>query len=208
MWTICSRCTMARARRSGPVTATGSSEHGRRSSPERRSGRAYWRHRPSAAARTAEYWSASRRPATSSGRGATGRGFWMARRCTSRWWASTMEPRRHENWMDKPLVKINANLTAALDLTVAQRLAGEHRLSFMGDTKGGAFDISAEVAPKMLAAPLNPNGRPNADVVRPWVNGRTSPAGRAICGSSTSARTCQRRTLRCTSCRSSMCEST
>ncbi|MDP8921466.1 MAG: hypothetical protein M3O34_01105 [Chloroflexota bacterium] len=41
----------------------------------------------------------------------------------------------------------------------------------MGDTKGGAFDIPPEVAARMLAAPLNPNGRPNSDVVRPWVNG-------------------------------------
>ena len=41
----------------------------------------------------------------------------------------------------------------------------------MGDTKGGPFDITADVAAQMLAAPLNPNGRPNSDVVRPWVNG-------------------------------------
>ena len=68
--------------------------------------------------------------------------------------------------------KINANLTAALDLTVARRLPENAGLSFMGDTKGGAFDISAEVAAQMLAAPLNPNGRPNSDVVRPWVNGQ------------------------------------
>ena len=41
----------------------------------------------------------------------------------------------------------------------------------MGDTKGGAFDIPDKLAQEMLAAPLNPNGRPNSDVVRPWVNG-------------------------------------
>ena len=40
----------------------------------------------------------------------------------------------------------------------------------MGTTKVGPFDIDAETARKMLAAPLNPNGRSNADVVRPWVN--------------------------------------
>ena len=28
-----------------------------------------------------------------------------------------------------------------------------------------------KLAQEMLAAPLNPNGRPNSDVVRPWVNG-------------------------------------
>jgi len=41
----------------------------------------------------------------------------------------------------------------------------------MGDTKGGPFDIPPDLAHKMLAASGNPNGRPNSDVVRPWVNG-------------------------------------
>jgi type II restriction/modification system DNA methylase subunit YeeA len=39
------------------------------------------------------------------------------------------------------------------------------------DTKGGAFDISGELARQWLALPLNPNGRPNTDVLKPWVNG-------------------------------------
>jgi type II restriction/modification system DNA methylase subunit YeeA len=42
----------------------------------------------------------------------------------------------------------------------------------MGDTKGGAFDISGELARLWLKAPLNPNGRPNSDVLRPWRNGQ------------------------------------
>ena len=58
-----------------------------------------------------------------------------------------------------------------MDLTRAQRLGENLNLSFMGDTKGGAFDIPDKLAQEMLAAPLNPNGRPNSDVVRPWVNG-------------------------------------
>lgn len=40
----------------------------------------------------------------------------------------------------------------------------------MGDTKGGPFDISEKVAVALLANP-NPDGRTNADVVRPWANG-------------------------------------
>ena len=40
----------------------------------------------------------------------------------------------------------------------------------MGDTKGGPFDIDAATARALLASP-NPDGRSNADVVRPWVNG-------------------------------------
>ena len=41
----------------------------------------------------------------------------------------------------------------------------------MGDTKGGAFDISGELARKWLQLPSNPNGRPNSNVLRPWMNG-------------------------------------
>jgi type II restriction/modification system DNA methylase subunit YeeA len=41
----------------------------------------------------------------------------------------------------------------------------------MGDTKGGAFDVPGELARRWLLLPLNPNGRPNSDVLRPWMNG-------------------------------------
>ena len=41
----------------------------------------------------------------------------------------------------------------------------------MGDTKGGPFDIPGTLAKEMLARP-NPHGRSNAEVIRPWVNGR------------------------------------
>jgi type II restriction/modification system DNA methylase subunit YeeA len=66
---------------------------------------------------------------------------------------------------------IHANLTAGTDLTMAQRLAENLNIVYMGDTKGGAFDIGFREAETMLRAPLNPNGRSNVDVVRPWVNG-------------------------------------
>jgi hypothetical protein len=68
--------------------------------------------------------------------------------------------------------RINSDLTAgALDLTKAKRLDENLGVSFMGDTKGGAFDVSGELARSWLALPLNPNGRPNSDVLRPWRNG-------------------------------------
>jgi len=70
-----------------------------------------------------------------------------------------------------PAAAIHADLTGALDLTAARRLPENGGLAFMGDTKGGAFDIPGALARAMLAAPSNPNGRPNSDVVRPWVNG-------------------------------------
>jgi type II restriction/modification system DNA methylase subunit YeeA len=71
----------------------------------------------------------------------------------------------------KPTVKINADLTGSTDLTRAQRLIGNLNVAFMGDTKGGAFDTSGELARAWLRLPSNPNGRPNSDVLRPWRNG-------------------------------------
>ena len=56
------------------------------------------------------------------------------------------------------------------DVTRARRLAANLGISFMGDTKGGPFDILESQAKQFLASP-NPDGRPNSDVVRPWING-------------------------------------
>lgn len=70
-----------------------------------------------------------------------------------------------------PVAAIHPDLSGALNLTAAARLEENSGLAFMGDTKGGAFDIDGDVARAMLAAPVNPNGRSNSDVVRPWVNG-------------------------------------
>lgn len=42
----------------------------------------------------------------------------------------------------------------------------------MGDTKGGAFDVPGELARVWLQFPTNPNGRMNAEVLRPWRNGQ------------------------------------
>jgi type II restriction/modification system DNA methylase subunit YeeA len=63
---------------------------------------------------------------------------------------------------------INPDLTSGLDLTVARRLQENLGLAFMGDTKGGPFDIDAAAAKQILASP-NPDGRSNWDVVKPWV---------------------------------------
>ncbi|MCX6551508.1 MAG: N-6 DNA methylase [Acidobacteria bacterium] len=70
----------------------------------------------------------------------------------------------------KPTVAINADLTYGADLTAARRLARNAGLSFMADTKGGAFDVSNDKAEGWLRLP-SPNGRPNSDVLRPWANG-------------------------------------
>jgi type II restriction/modification system DNA methylase subunit YeeA len=73
--------------------------------------------------------------------------------------------------LDGELVEfINADLTSGANTASAHRLKENEGLCFMGTTKVGPFDIDAETARKMLDAPLNPNGRPNSDVVKPWVN--------------------------------------
>ena len=61
--------------------------------------------------------------------------------------------------------------TAGVDLTRVQQLDQNRGVAFMGDTKGGPFGVPGEKAREWLRAPANPNGRPNADVLRPWMNG-------------------------------------
>ena len=70
----------------------------------------------------------------------------------------------------RPVAVINANLTADVDLTRARRLRENLGIAFMGDTKGGPFDVPGTIAREWLRRP-NPDGRDNRDVVRPWVNG-------------------------------------
>ncbi len=70
-----------------------------------------------------------------------------------------------------PVASINANLTVGIDLTRARRLSENLGIAFMGDTKGGPFDIPDELAQEILNSP-NPHNKSNAEVVRPWVNGR------------------------------------
>jgi type II restriction/modification system DNA methylase subunit YeeA len=72
----------------------------------------------------------------------------------------------------KPVARIGSDLAASRsDLTTARPLAENKGVAFMGDTKGGAFDIPGDLARHWLQLPLNPNGRPNSDVLRPWMNG-------------------------------------
>jgi hypothetical protein len=71
----------------------------------------------------------------------------------------------------RAVAAIHANLAAAsADITAAQRLCANGEIAFMGDTKGGAFDLTEEQAVAMLSEP-NPHGWPNSDVLIPWVNG-------------------------------------
>ena len=76
----------------------------------------------------------------------------------------------------EPADEIHSDLTArrggaGTDLTGAKRMATNIGVAFMGDTKGGPFNVPGELAREWLSLPANPNGRPNADVLKPWVNG-------------------------------------
>jgi hypothetical protein len=68
-----------------------------------------------------------------------------------------------------PAQAINASLAVGDD-AVSVPLPENKGISFMGDTKGGAFDIEPEQAATLLKEP-NASGKSNSDVVRPWVNG-------------------------------------
>jgi type II restriction/modification system DNA methylase subunit YeeA len=70
----------------------------------------------------------------------------------------------------KSVEQINPNLTATTDVTTAKELKANLDVAFMGTTKGGAFDIPESRALELLSAP-NPQGKPNSDIVVPWVNG-------------------------------------
>jgi hypothetical protein len=70
-----------------------------------------------------------------------------------------------------PVTAINADLSTGLDLTRAVPLKVNSGICFQGPVEVGDFDIDFDLAVSMLPAP-NPLGRPNSDVVRPWLNGR------------------------------------
>lgn len=73
----------------------------------------------------------------------------------------------------KPVVKINPDLSSAVtDLTKAVKLAENASVAFQGTISYGPFEIEGEKARALLLEPVNPNGRTNADVVRPWTNGQ------------------------------------
>jgi hypothetical protein len=79
------------------------------------------------------------------------------------------EKNRLLNGQAAPAIHSNLSATTA-DTTTATPLSANSNLAYMGDTKGGAFDITEAQALEMLRQP-NPHGLPNSDVVVPWVNG-------------------------------------
>ncbi len=96
---------------------------------------------------------------------------------------------RPETRLDgEPADEIHSDLTArrggtGVNLTEAKRIPANIGVAFMGDTKGGPFDVPGDLTREWLSLPANPNGRHNADVLKPWVNGMDltrRPAGKWI----------------------------
>ena len=82
----------------------------------------------------------------------------------------------------KETTRISSALSSGdLDLTQAVPLACNKTVSFNGIFKHGPFEIPGELAREWLQLPTNPNGRPNSDVLKPWINGMDvtrRPAGK------------------------------
>lgn len=66
---------------------------------------------------------------------------------------------------------INPDLTSGIDLTAAGPLRQNKNGAFLGIQKSGPFDVSGELARKWMREPKNPNGRSNAEILKPYWNG-------------------------------------
>jgi REP element-mobilizing transposase RayT len=71
----------------------------------------------------------------------------------------------------QPVAEISASLTAGADAREARSRPENAALAFMGTTPAGPFDLPFEEASSWLHQP-NPHGRPNSDVLRPYLNGK------------------------------------
>ena len=72
----------------------------------------------------------------------------------------------------EPVEEIHSDLTAkrggaGIDLTEARHIPANIGVAFMGDTKGGPFDVPGDLAREWLRLPVNSNGQPNAEVLEP-----------------------------------------
>jgi type II restriction/modification system DNA methylase subunit YeeA len=62
---------------------------------------------------------------------------------------------------------IHADLSGETDVARAKHLTENDNIAWKGPSPNAPFDVSADLAAKLLASTGNPNGRPNADVVKP-----------------------------------------
>lgn len=61
--------------------------------------------------------------------------------------------------------------TIKIDASKVGKLSENSGISFIGTQKSGAFDIDGGLAREWLLAPINPNGKNNSLVLKPWING-------------------------------------
>lgn len=71
----------------------------------------------------------------------------------------------------RTVAAINPDLTSGIDLTLAKPLRENKNGAFLGIQKSGPFDVPGAVARRWMAEPANPNGRTNAEVLKPYWNG-------------------------------------
>jgi type II restriction/modification system DNA methylase subunit YeeA len=77
----------------------------------------------------------------------------------------------------KSTTMISHSLRAISRMSDPARLLEENAArSFHGVEKAGDFDVPGQLARQWLSLPLNPNGFPNSDVLRPLCNGRALTA--------------------------------
>ncbi len=66
--------------------------------------------------------------------------------------------------------RINPDLTSGHNLTIARPLSENRKGAFLR-LKSGPFDVGGSVARRWVSEALNPNGRGNSEVLRPYWNG-------------------------------------
>lgn len=71
----------------------------------------------------------------------------------------------------EPVHSINPDLTSGLNLTLAKPLLENKNGAYLGIQKSGPFDVPGEIARAWMREPTNPNGRMNAEVLKPYWNG-------------------------------------
>jgi hypothetical protein len=71
----------------------------------------------------------------------------------------------------KEVTEIGPQLSSTPDFLLAKPLRANERISFMGITPAGPFDLPLCEISSWLTAP-NPNGQPNSNVLRPYLNGQ------------------------------------
>ena len=64
---------------------------------------------------------------------------------------------------------VNPDLTTGPYLASAKVIASSRGVAFMGGKRNGPFDIDSDVADAMIKSSGNPNGRPNSDIVVPFI---------------------------------------